>query len=173
MGNGWGGVKRCQNIPRLTNMFRIYAVRIVQFKKPFQSLVADCPYHPDTGMRHVAHVKNNVSRLDVFPFAAGKREASAERWPGLTKRRGHAHRSAVTPMPTHPRETGYHHIWAQPLGPANKPSGAAFAVYHFDSAPRSPTLLPFDEKDLFVGSNQILVSLSEMTGNIWSTRVSD
>jgi len=79
MGNGWGGVKRCQNIPQLTNMFRIYAARIVQFKKPFQTLVADCPYHPDTAMRHVAHVKNNVSRLDVFTLAAGKCEASAER----------------------------------------------------------------------------------------------
>jgi len=72
-------VKRCQNIPQLTNMFRIYAARIVQFKKPFQTLVADCPYHPDTAMRHVAHVKNNVSRLDVFTLAARKCEASAER----------------------------------------------------------------------------------------------
>jgi hypothetical protein len=40
------GVKRCQNIPRLANMFRVYAARVVLFKKPFQSLVADCPYHP-------------------------------------------------------------------------------------------------------------------------------
>src|SRR5664280_1463983 len=46
MGNGWGGVKRCQNIPQLANMFRAYAARVVLFKKPFQSLVADCPYHP-------------------------------------------------------------------------------------------------------------------------------
>jgi hypothetical protein len=33
----------------------------------------------------VAHVKNNVNRLDVFPFAAGKREALAERWPAPHK----------------------------------------------------------------------------------------
>src|ERR1035441_9649611 len=46
VGNGWGGVKRCQNIPQLSNMFRAYAARVVLFKKPFQSLVADCPYHP-------------------------------------------------------------------------------------------------------------------------------
>jgi len=44
--NGSSGVKRCQNIPQLANMFRVYAARIVLFKKPFQSLVADCPYHP-------------------------------------------------------------------------------------------------------------------------------
>jgi hypothetical protein len=46
MGNGWGGMKRCQNIPQLAHMFRVYAARVVLLKKPFQSLVADCPYHP-------------------------------------------------------------------------------------------------------------------------------
>ena len=66
---------------------------------------------------------------------------------------------------------GYHCIWAQALDAADKPSGAAFAVYHFHSARRLPTALPFDETDLFVGRNQILVSLSELTGNIWGTRV--
>jgi hypothetical protein len=44
--NGSSGVKRCQNIPQLGNMFRVYAARVVLFKKPFQSLMADCPYHP-------------------------------------------------------------------------------------------------------------------------------
>jgi hypothetical protein len=44
--NGSSGVKRCQNIPQLANMFRVYAARVVLFKKPLQSLVADCPYHP-------------------------------------------------------------------------------------------------------------------------------
>jgi len=44
--NGWGRVKRCQDIPQLANMFRVYAARVVLFKKPFQSLVADGPYHP-------------------------------------------------------------------------------------------------------------------------------
>ena len=33
MGNGWGGVKRCQNIPQLTYMFRVYAARVVLFKR--------------------------------------------------------------------------------------------------------------------------------------------
>jgi hypothetical protein len=27
-------------------VFRDYAARVVLFKQPFQSLVADCPYHP-------------------------------------------------------------------------------------------------------------------------------
>jgi hypothetical protein len=46
MVNGSSGVKRCQNIPRLADMFRVRAARVVLFEKPFQSLVADCPYHP-------------------------------------------------------------------------------------------------------------------------------
>jgi len=46
MGNGWGGMKRCQNIPQLADMVGVYAARVVLLKKPFQSLVADCPYYP-------------------------------------------------------------------------------------------------------------------------------
>ena len=34
-------------------------------------------------------------------------------------------------------------------------------------------LLPFDNMDLYVGRDQILVSLSEASGNIWSAKVSD
>jgi hypothetical protein len=44
--NGPSGVKRCQNIPQFANMFRVHAARVVLFKKPFQSLAADCPYRP-------------------------------------------------------------------------------------------------------------------------------
>jgi hypothetical protein len=46
MGDGWGGMKRCQNISQLADMVGVYAARVVLLKKPFQSLVADCPYHP-------------------------------------------------------------------------------------------------------------------------------
>jgi hypothetical protein len=46
MGNGSGGMKRCQNIPQLANMVWVYTARVVLFEKPFQSPVADCPYHP-------------------------------------------------------------------------------------------------------------------------------
>ena len=68
---------------------------------------------------------------------------------------------------------GYHCIWAQRLDAANRPSGAAFAVYHFHSAQRSPAILPFEETDLFVGQSQLLFSLSELTGNVWSTKVAE
>jgi hypothetical protein len=47
VGNRRGGVKRCQDIPQLADMFRVYAARVVPFKKPFQPFVADCPYHAE------------------------------------------------------------------------------------------------------------------------------
>jgi hypothetical protein len=33
MGNDGSGVKRCQNIPQFGDVFRVYAARIVLFKK--------------------------------------------------------------------------------------------------------------------------------------------
>ena len=45
MGDGRGGMKRCQNISQLANMFRVNAARIVLLKKTLQSFMADCPYH--------------------------------------------------------------------------------------------------------------------------------
>jgi Tol biopolymer transport system component len=65
----------------------------------------------------------------------------------------------------------YRCVWAQRLDAANKPSGPAFAVAHFHTARRSPARLPFDMMDLFVGNDQILVSLGDTTGNIWSVKV--
>jgi hypothetical protein len=47
VGNGRGSVKRCQNIPKLANMLRVYAARVALFKKPLQSLVANSSYHPE------------------------------------------------------------------------------------------------------------------------------
>ena len=41
VGDGWGSVKRCQDISRLTSMVRIYSARIGPLKKPFQPLVAN------------------------------------------------------------------------------------------------------------------------------------
>jgi hypothetical protein len=46
VGNGSGSVKRRQDIAQFANVFPVYAAWVVLFKKPFQSLVADCLYHP-------------------------------------------------------------------------------------------------------------------------------
>ena len=45
MGNGWGCVKRRKNISQLTSMLRIYTAGVVLFKKTFQALMTNAPYH--------------------------------------------------------------------------------------------------------------------------------
>jgi hypothetical protein len=42
--NSGSGVKCRQNIPQLAGMFRVYAAWVAMLKKPFQTLVANCPY---------------------------------------------------------------------------------------------------------------------------------
>jgi Tol biopolymer transport system component/tRNA A-37 threonylcarbamoyl transferase component Bud32 len=62
---------------------------------------------------------------------------------------------------------GYSCIWALRLGASYKPEGAAFPVYHFHKASRSPGLVIFNGIDMFLGPNQIYLSLGEMSGSIW------
>ncbi len=68
---------------------------------------------------------------------------------------------------------GYRCIWAQRLDAANRPAGPAFAVTHLHSVRRSPTFLPFDNVDLFVGHDQLVLSLGDQKGNIWSAKLAD
>jgi Tol biopolymer transport system component/serine/threonine protein kinase len=68
---------------------------------------------------------------------------------------------------------GYRCIWAQRLNAANQPSGEAFAVAHLHSVRYSPTVLPFDIVDLVLGRDQILLSMGDQKGNIWSAKVSE
>jgi Tol biopolymer transport system component len=123
----------------------------------------------------LARIDGGSTRIYVAPFR--EELVSPREWIALTE--GGAWESSPQWSPDGKlvyyvsTRDGYHCIWAQALGAANRPSAGAFAVYHFHSARRLPALLPFDETDLFVGRDQLLVSLSEVAGNIWSTRVSE
>ena len=68
---------------------------------------------------------------------------------------------------------GYRCIWAQRLNAANHPSGEAFVVAHLHSVRTSPTVLPFDIVDLFLGRDQVLLSMGDQKGNIWSAKVTE
>jgi Tol biopolymer transport system component len=68
---------------------------------------------------------------------------------------------------------GYRCIWAQRLSASHRPLGSAFVVAHLHSARCLPTIMPFDNMDLFLGRDQILLSLGDQRGNIWSAKVSD
>ena len=142
---------------------------------------------PDSDLRHahlspddrwiavLARIDGGSSRIYLAPFRASL--VPKHEWIALTD--GSSWESSPRWSPDGKlvyyvsTRDGYHCIWAQRLDAANKPSGAAFGVYHFHSARRAPTILPFGDTDLFVGRNQLLFSLSELTGNIWSTKVSE
>jgi eukaryotic-like serine/threonine-protein kinase len=68
---------------------------------------------------------------------------------------------------------GHQCVWARRLDTAGKPSGEPFAVTHFHTLHSSPPMVPVNTMDLFVASGQILVSLGNQTGNIWSVKVSE
>ncbi len=67
---------------------------------------------------------------------------------------------------------GFRCVWAQRLDAAAKPDGAAFAVYHLHNFELTPVVLPFNTTDLYVGHDQILLSLGKLAGNIWTVKVS-
>jgi sugar lactone lactonase YvrE len=123
----------------------------------------------------LARMDGGSNRIYVAPFR--ERLVAPKEWIALTD--GRAWESSPQWSPDGrlvyyvSTRDGFHCIWAQALDAAKKPSAGPFAVYHFHSARRSIALLPFNEADLFVGAGQLLVSLSELTGNIWSTRVSE
>ena len=68
---------------------------------------------------------------------------------------------------------GYNCIWGLRLGASYKPEGAPFAVYHFHKASRSPGLAVFNGLDMFLGPNQIYLSLGEMSGSIWLAKAAE
>jgi Tol biopolymer transport system component len=123
----------------------------------------------------VARYDGGSSRLYVAPFR--DRLVPPAEWTALTD--GSAWESSPQWSPDGKlvyygsTRDGYHCVWAQRLDAANKPAAAPFAVYHLHSARRSTAILPFDDTDLFVGRNQLLLSLSELTGNIWSAKISE
>jgi hypothetical protein len=58
-------------------------------------------------------------------------------------------------------------VWAQRLGANLRPEGVPFVVYHFHSARRSPSMTAFNGLDLFVSDKTLLISLGDITGNIY------
>jgi WD40 repeat protein len=64
-------------------------------------------------------------------------------------------------------------VWGRHLDPnSGRPTGEPFAVYHFHSARLSPALVPFNGIDLFVTADQLLIGLGELSGSIWTGRMS-
>jgi Tol biopolymer transport system component len=122
----------------------------------------------------IALSDNGGSRLYITP-SSEKPPVALERWIALTD--GSSWETTPQWSPDGKlvyywsARDGHRCIWAQRLDATGKPSGAALPVYHFHTARRSPAQVAFSGMDLFVARDQILVSVGELTGSIWSAKV--
>jgi len=128
-------------------------------------------FSPDErAIAFVARMDSGHSQLLVAPYLSESRSPESS-WVTLTD--GASWDTAPQWSPngklvyfTSSRD-GFRCIWAVRLGANYKPEGAPFAVYHFHKASRSPGLVPFNGVDMFMGPNQIYLSLGELSGSIW------
>jgi Tol biopolymer transport system component len=133
-------------------------------------------FSPDNGsILFLARLGGGTTRVYIAPFHDQLATPQKE-WIALTN--GDAWESSPQWSPDGKlvyyisTRDGFRCVWAQRLDFARNPSGPAFPVYHAHSARRAPAILPFNSTDLFVAHNQIVLSLGELTGEIWSAKVS-
>ena len=66
------------------------------------------------------------------------------------------------------RRDGFRCLWSQRLDPATKkPAGGPEPLMHFHDARRSMMHARFNQFDLAVARDKLLLTLAERTGNIW------
>ncbi len=58
-------------------------------------------------------------------------------------------------------------VWARRVREVKASSGEPFAVAHFHDSRRSPDGASFHATDLFVGANQMMISLGELSGSVY------
>lgn len=110
------------------------------------------------------------STINLAPFR-GAQEITPKEWIGLTD--GKSWDAAPQFSPNGrivyfiSSRGGVRSIWAQRISAAGRPEGAPFTVYPFRSARRSPALVPLNGVDLFVTRDKMLISLGDLTGQIW------
>ncbi len=112
-------------------------------------------------------IKDLHSRIYVAPF----RKASVPRneWipitDGTSDEKPHFSHNDKLIFFTSVRD-GFRCIWAQKLSPEMRPTGAAFAVYHYHQRRNSLENGP-GGTEIAVGPNSILFSKAQAKGNIW------
>ena len=142
-----------------------------------QSDLTQASFSPDQrSIVFVALTGGGAPRLFVAPFHPGA-AAPPKEWVAVTD--GKAWDTAPRWSPDGKlvyfasTRDGHFCIWARRLDGMGKPSGDPFAVAHFHTLRRPAPVLPSNTMDLFVARDQLLVSLGDQTGNIWSVKVPD
>ncbi len=140
-----------------------------------QSDLTQASFSPDQrSIVFVALAEGSAARLFLAPFHAGA-ATTAKEWVALTD--GKAWDTAPRWSPDGKlvyfasTRDGHFCIWARRLDVLGRPSGDPFAVAHFHTLRRPAPVLPANTMDLFVTRDQLLVSLGDQTGNIWSVKV--
>ena len=132
--------------------------------------------HDNRWVTFVVNLEGGRSQIWLAPFHAAAQTPNSE-WIPVTD--GTTWDSAPQLSPggrmiyyTSGRD-GSRCIWGRHLDPqSGRPTGEVFAVYHFHSARLSPALVPFNGIDLFVTADQLLIGLGELSGSIWTGRMS-
>jgi Tol biopolymer transport system component len=182
--SGWSKDSRMMLVNSFQGVRRRLGVSLIKLGSQVRTTILQDPnadlrharFSPDDrSIAFLARMDGGSSRIYVAPFR--DRLVPSSEWIALTD--GSAWESSPQWSPDGKlvyygsTRDGYHCVWAQHLDAANRPAAAPFAVYHLHTARRSTAVLPFDDTDLFVGRNQLLLSLSELTGNIWSAKISE
>jgi eukaryotic-like serine/threonine-protein kinase len=123
------------------------------------------------------HSTNNPAtrRIFVAPFLRGKTTDRSE-WIGVTEGTGMDREPRWSPdgklMYFTSERDGFRCLWGQRLNPARKnPVGLPFAVHHFHRSNLANRLSDSGLMGLSVSQDRIFISLEQLTGNIWMTKL--
>ena len=117
------------------------------------------------------------SRLYVVPLKNGM-PGDVDSWIPIVDENGWADKPRWSPdgntLYFISQRDGFRCVWAQPLNEKTKhPSGPPMAVQHFHSANLSLATVPVSFLEIDVGRNRLLLTLGELNGNIWRSRIPD
>jgi eukaryotic-like serine/threonine-protein kinase len=162
---------------------KLYTISLLKLKSRDRIQILQHPKHsvmqarfsPDeSAIVFVIHMDSGYSQIMVAPYHSESSSPEAS-WIALTDGRSWDTAPQWSPDArviyfTSSRD-GFRCIWALHVDASHTPVGAPFPIYHFHSARRSPALTPFNGVDMWMGQNQIYLSLGELSGDIWLAKV--
>ncbi|MFN0167070.1 MAG: hypothetical protein ACKV22_11635, partial [Bryobacteraceae bacterium] len=160
-------------VPRYVGLLEVSTGKTVHILKHPTSALVQARFSPDD--RWISFVEmaaaSGRTRLMVVPFRGAAIPES--QWVTVTDGSATDMRPRWSPdgnlLYYHSNRDGFRCLWAQRLDPVTKrPAGSPFSVYHFHSARLALTTL---NQGISVGRDKIVMSLQELTGNIWTFKL--
>ncbi len=133
--------------------------------------LAEPRYSPDQrSIAFAERTESAASRIYLAPLRGESATPSVE-WLPLTKDKSWEAAPQWSPdsklIYFISNRDGHRCIWARHAEEAKTGAGEPFAVHHFHDTRLSPANSALDGTDLFVGSDQIVISLGELSGSLW------